>query len=111
MSRCFVVPAILIVPMLLLGCGKVSEYAPPPAPTRAANASMLEPLLLPEKPAKARTVPDVRDNSKDGDEVVLEGQIPPGAVKAFLNDRAGFVLMAKADIDKNRDELDCAEPG
>jgi hypothetical protein len=99
---------LLLAPLVLVGCGSTQQSpAPPP---RAADPSLLEPLLLSEKPAPARGLADVRDTAKDGEEVVLEGQVPPGEGRSFLNDRAGFVLMAKEDIDQNREELECMEP-
>lgn len=99
--------------LALAGCAKPTDDPKPQAqaPAKPVNPALLEPLLLKDKPAEARTVEEVRAKSQDGDEVVLQGQIPPGAVKSFLNDRAGFVLMMPADIEKNKEELDCAEPG
>jgi hypothetical protein len=103
---------ILALPLLALGCGSSQRSAAPAtAPAKPADTALLEPLLLAEKPAQPRSVDDVREHAKDGEELALVGQIPPGEGNVFLRDRAGFVLMAKSDIDKNRGDLECAKPG
>ena len=92
-----------------LGCGH--NTTPPAAPSPSGNAALLEPLLLKAKPDKPRSVTDIRENAQNDEEVVMVGQVPPGKVKAFLDDRAAFVLLSAEDIARNKDGFENAPEG
>jgi hypothetical protein len=74
-----------------------------------SDAALLEPFYLKEKPAEAQSVIGVRTGAKDGDEVVLQGIVPPDNVKPYSDTLAIFKLMAKEDLDdpKVKEEFDC----
>jgi hypothetical protein len=48
--------------------------------------------LLPSEPAKAQSIIEVRKGAKDGDEVVVAGQVG-GSGKPFTEGRASFLLV------------------
>jgi hypothetical protein len=102
---------VWLTPLALIGCGVQTSPKQAVRPSKPADAAMLSQLLLKEKPQPARTVDDARAHAQSGEEIVLEGTIPPGQIKGFLADRAAFYLMTKADIEKNKEEFECADPG
>ena len=95
----------------IVGCGVQTSPKQAERPSKPADAALLSRLLLKQKPSDARPVDDVREHAQGGEEVVLVGTTPPGQIKGFLADRAAFYLMTKADIEKNKEEFECAEPG
>src|SRR5262249_14319354 len=100
-----------LIPLALIGCAVQTSPKPVARPSKPADAAMLAQLLLKEKPQSVRTVDDVRGHAQSGEEIVLEGTIPPAQHKGLLADRAAFYLMSKADIEKNKEEFECADPG
>jgi hypothetical protein len=100
---------------LLVGClgGALGCTGPKPDEKpkveAVARPELLEPVALGEKPGQARSVIDVREQAKDGDEVVLTGKVPPANCKPFLERLAGFVLMDPKDLDDPavKEELAC----
>lgn len=76
-----------------------------------ADAALLEPFHLKDKPASVQDVIQVRDGARDGDEVVFQGIVPPENVKPYSETRAVFKLMAQADLDdpKIKEEFECDE--
>jgi hypothetical protein len=91
--------------LVLAGC---SRPAPDRAPVKAANQALLAPFHLAAKPAATRSVPEVLEKAADGEDVVVDGQIPPKETQPFFSDRAGFYLHAPEDL-INLPE--CLEPG
>jgi hypothetical protein len=94
--------------LLLGGC------AHKPAEQESAHAlkpELFRGLLLAQKPDNAMSVIQIRDAAKDGQEVVVEGQIPPEGTGPFNPGLASFVLMAEADLEdpKIKEELACPE--
>lgn len=86
--------------LVTVGCNvkKTNERQAAVDSTTTSNASLLEPLLLPTKPAEAKTVAELRQKGKTGDEVILQGTVPPDAVKPFGDGMAWLVLMDAADL-------------
>lgn len=99
----------LLALLAMVGCSDHATHRAAPAP--AGNAALLEPLLLKTKPDKAHSVADIRETAQDGEEVVMVGQVPPGKVKAFLDDRAAFVLLSAEDLAKNKEGFESAPEG
>jgi hypothetical protein len=96
---------LLLGGVLATGCstGGPSEG---PSADKGAGAK----YLLAEEPAGARGVKDVREESRDGDEVVVVGRIG-GTKKPFSDDRASFTIVdssLKSCLD--RGETDAEAP-
>ena len=104
---------ILVVVAGLAGCA--DSRTPPPGAAQAAASdsqpSMLDPLVMPQKPADALSVRDVLKHKKDGETVVVTGRTPPANVKPFNSGVAAFVLMAPEDLaqDDIKEELECED--
>lgn len=77
--------------------------------TSAADAKLLEPLLLAEKPADALSVAQVRSAARDGDSVVIKGTIPPATVYQMRQSFAEVRLMdrEKLESEEVKTEFDC----
>jgi hypothetical protein len=75
------------------------------------DLTLLEPFALKEKPDAKHNVIQIRDQAKDGDEVLFHGIVPPANVKPWSDSLAVFKLMAKEDLDdpKVKDEFACEE--
>ena len=85
--------ACCFVIFVVVGCN------PPSAPPREAGPkadpailALAKSLVLDSEPAGAKGVVDVRKIAKDGDEIVVAGQVG-GAVKPFVEGRASFVFV------------------
>lgn len=85
---------------LAAGCGP-TDGTPPPSKGAARPGVTGEPaaasadgkrLMLPEEPAGSKGVIDIRKSAKDGDEVVVAGQVG-GSTKPFTEGRAAFVMV------------------
>lgn len=85
--------ALLIVSPLFFsaGCGGTStatSSSTAPAPTVALDPS----LVLPQEPAGAKSVAEVRKNGKDGEEVVVAGWVA-GSKEPIIKGRAAFTIV------------------
>lgn len=88
----FLAPALLAA--LAVGCGADAPHGhgpgdkskPTPAPVASAEGKK---YLLDKEPAGVKGVIEVRKNGRDGDEVVVAGQVG-GTAKPFTQDRAMF---------------------
>lgn len=104
--------------VVLAGCSEskpTAEAAKPKpeeaaAPVAQANPDLLRPLVMDKKPAKVLTVWEARD-TKDGETVVLSGQVPPANIKPFNAAVAAFVLMAPEDLAREdvKEEFECED--
>jgi hypothetical protein len=103
---------VLVVAAGLAGCA--DSRTPPPAGSQAAagdsQSSLLDPLVLPQKPGDAISVRDALKR-KEGETVVVTGRTPPGNVKPFNSGVAAFVLMAPEDLAQEdiKEELECED--
>jgi hypothetical protein len=82
--------AVVLAIAVLVGCG-AQPPAPPVAARPVASVAGAEYLLAAE-PAKAQSILQVREESKNGDEVVLVGRIG-GDVNPWVEGRAAFSLV------------------
>jgi hypothetical protein len=111
-TRMMLLVAVLIT--AIVGCGQtpsVTEGPKPDAPAATPNPgeqAKLEPLVLPAKPANAISVREAR-KGKEGDKVVVTGQVPPANVKPYNGALAAFVMLAPEDmaLEHIKDELEC----
>ena len=94
---------------LLVGCGQPGA---PPAATTKAPAPKIDgtKFVLAEEPADAKTVLEVREESKDGDAVVIVGRIG-GDRDPWVTDRASFLIVDPTLIPCNERKGDnCPTP-
>ena len=84
---------------LLVGCG---QPTPPPAPTTKTPAPKIDgtKFVLADEPADAKTVDEVREAAKDGDDVVIVGRIG-GDRDPWVADRAAFLIVDPSRIPCN----------
>jgi hypothetical protein len=106
--RRFVILGILVLGAV--GCaqqpgGEAKQEPPTPQP---GDQARLDPLVLPEKPTNAITVRDALTR-KEGEKVVVTGQVPTEKVKPYNAAVAAFVMLSHEDMarDEVREELDC----
>ena len=83
--------AALLILAALVGCGAQTP-APPQAAARPVAAAAGAQYLLASEPAAAKSILQVREESKHGDEVVLVGRIG-GDVNPWVEGRAAFSLV------------------
>jgi hypothetical protein len=114
MSRFLMVGVLGFV--FLAGCtskrgGEAEAPSSPARPQGVSNASLLEPLLLAEKPGNAKSVAEVKATINPGDEVVLIGTVPPDCVVPFSETRAAVILMDAGDLESEavKTEFACPE--
>jgi len=80
------------------GCGSLvpdPEKNPDPQPKAKGHAVALpegKKLMLPTEPAGVKGVIAIRKEAKDGDEVIVAGQVG-GSTKPFTEGRAGFLIV------------------
>ena len=81
---------------LLVGCGQTSST---PGPVTKSVAPKIDgtKFVLAEEPADAKTVDEVREVAKDGDEVVIVGRIG-GDRDPWVADRAAFLIIDPSRI-------------
>ena len=94
---------------LLVGCGQPSA---PPAVTTKPPAPKIDgtKFVLAEEPADAKTVLEVREEAKDGDDVVIVGRIG-GDRDPWVTDRASFLIVDPTLIPCNERKGDnCPTP-
>ena len=106
--------APLFAVAVLVGCSQTT----PPAdggksvtpPTQAGDAAKLDPLVLAAKPANPITVRDALTR-KEGEKVVVTGQVPTEKVKPYNAAVAAFVMLTHEDMAREeiRDEFECDE--
>lgn len=87
-----VLAATVMTTILMVGCGQ-----PAAKPTTAATTSSAPKIdgtkfVLAEEPADAKTVLEVREAAKDGDDVVIVGRIG-GDREPWVTDRASFLIV------------------
>ena len=87
-------PCLLLV-ALALGCPQAP--APPVAQTPASQGGAAIPaeLFLPQRPAEARSLAEVKAKSKPGDEVLFEARVG-GRAEPFVAKRALFLVADPA---------------
>jgi hypothetical protein len=75
-----------------------------------SGTSLLEPLVMKQKPDKVMSVRDVM-TKKDGETVIVSGQTPPEKVKPFNTAVAAVLLMAPEDLAKEeiKEEFECPD--
>jgi hypothetical protein len=79
---------MLFAVLLVSGCSQ----SPEPSNTDERRTPEDSPYLLSAEPAGARDIIDVRKNVKDGEAVVIKGQIG-GQTKPFISGEAAFFLV------------------
>ena len=89
--------SLAAVVALAAGCGPTAGT--PNTPKTAERAAAVQgpsaegkKLMLADEPAGAKGVIDIRKAAKDGDEVVVAGQVG-GSTKPFTEGRAAFVIV------------------
>jgi hypothetical protein len=107
-KRC---PALVLAGVLAAGCGRGDN--PPAAPAdkdrQGAEASG-EKYRLAAEPAGAKGVTAVREQAKDGDEVVVVGRIG-GNAKPWVEGRAAFwIVDPSLKSCKETEDDDCPTP-
>jgi hypothetical protein len=91
MNRTFLFGLVgLIAAVVIIGCTK-TEPAPKNSPDPKASEEAKAKYLLASEPASAKGVKEVKQQAKDGDEVVVVGRIG-GSVKPFTG-RAAFTIV------------------
>lgn len=97
--------ALLTVPVFLLaGCSQSPPAAAPAASVAGAK------FLLAAEPAGAKSVIELRQAAKDGDDVVIVGRIG-GTAKPFVEGRASFLIVDASFKPCNEKEGDaCTTP-
>lgn len=96
--------------LVSLGCSvKQTKEQKAAATSSFGDAAVLEPLLLPAKPAEAKTIAQIREKANNGDEVTVTGIVPADAMKPFNETRAAFFLMDAADLasEEVQSEMEC----
>ena len=79
-----------------------------PNPAQPGDQARLDPLVLAAKPATAISVRDALTR-KEGEKVVVTGQVPTEKVKPYNAAVAAFVMIAPEDMAREevKDEFDC----
>lgn len=98
--------------MVAAGCSQTTpqpagEKKESPAPG-TSETGKLDALVLPAKPANTISVRDALTR-KDGEKVVVTGQVPTEKVKPYNAAVAAFVMLAPEDMAKEevKEEFDC----
>ncbi len=109
---------VLILTLILVGCsdtktGPNANRNTDPTNGDAvaqANATLLDPLVMKQKPDKPLSVRDVL-SAKEGETVIVSGRTPTEKIKPFNTAFAAFLLMAPEDLDREevKEEFDCDE--
>lgn len=102
----------MVLPMLMLvGCGQSGDSTGRTSGTNLARPSTDgAKWLLKESPSDAKDVIAVREEAKDGDDVVIEGRIG-GAVDPWVDGRAAFSIVDRSLIPCNERPGDnCTTP-
>ncbi len=101
------------IPVLVLAAGLAgcADSGVPPAPQAATGdpqETILDPLLMAQKPDNAISVREALKR-KEGETVIVTGRTPPENVKPFNTGVAAFVLMAPEDLAQEdiKEELEC----
>jgi hypothetical protein len=105
MQRLTILSALLVG---AIGCSQQTPDGTRPNAPNPTEASKLDALVLPEKPAKAITVKEALTRP-EGDQVVVTGRVPGVKVKPYNAAVASVLLMTPEDLDDEaiRTELDC----
>jgi hypothetical protein len=111
MNRKFLAMPVLVA-ALLVGCSQTTPTdagkveTPPPV----SEPGKLEPLVMTAKPADAITVRETLTR-KDGDKVVVTGQVPTEKVKPYNTAVAAFIMLSHEDMAKEevREEFECSD--
>jgi hypothetical protein len=87
--------------------GKPDAPGATPGP---GDQSKLDAHVLPAKPAKPISVRDAL-KSKEGEKVVVSGQVPPVNVKPYNAALAAFVMLAPEDLalEHVKEEMECED--
>lgn len=107
------IPILILV--LAAGSAGCADSRTPPAMAPQANtvdsqSTMLDPLVLAQKPDNAISVREALKR-KEGETIVVTGRTPPANVKPFNAGVAAFVLMSSEDLaqDDIKEELECED--
>jgi hypothetical protein len=93
----------LLALMWLVGCGE-SPSTPVAAPNGVKNEIEVASYLLAGEPADAKSVIEVRQQSKDGDTVIIVGKVG-GSTEPIVKGRLAFTIIDLSFKDcKERDE-------
>jgi hypothetical protein len=98
-------PVLFLAGVLATGCNK----AAPPSEGNAAGEAGPSKYLLAQEPAGAKGVKDVRQQAKDGDEVVVVGRIG-GDAKPWVEGRAAFWIVDPSLKSCKECEENCPTP-
>lgn len=97
---------------LALGCGEAPQVKQPnikPTPTVEASSqsSLLQPLVLAQKPTAISVVDAMKRPA--GEKVIVSGQFPPENVKPFNSAVAAFIMLSPEALAREevKDELAC----
>lgn len=97
MLRSLVCLALTAVVTLTAGCGSSGNPSPGNGDASKGKAALTaridgQSYLLAAEPAGVRGVIDTRKTAKDGDEIVVAGQVG-GSTKPFTEGRASFLIV------------------
>ncbi len=83
---------------------------PDPTPAQPGDAGKLDSLVMADKPAAPITVREAMTR-KEGEKVVVTGQVPPANVKPYNAAVAAFVMLAHEDMAREevKEELSCED--
>lgn len=107
-ARTMIFAAVLFA---AVGCNASQSDAPKPdAPAATGDQSKLDGAVLAAKPANAISVRDALTR-KEGEKVIVTGQVPPANVKPYNTALASFVMLAPEDlaIDYIKEEMECED--
>lgn len=93
-----------------VGCSQDAPQAGNGNAPPAFDGGQLDALVMAQKPANAISVRDALMR-KDGEKVVVMGQVPPDKVKPYNAAVAAFVMLAPEDMarDEVKDEFECED--
>src|SRR5262245_23298880 len=99
--------------ILAIGCNQTapqSNNGKTSPEQNPAAASKLDPLVMAQKPANAISVRDALTR-KEGEKVVVTGQVPTEKVKPYNAAVASFVMLSTEDMAREevREEFECEE--
>lgn len=113
MTRRILVPVLFIA---ALGCAQPNNPSADggkkpdgtPAPASSGDQKQLDKFVFAEKPASPITVKDALAK-KEGEKVVVTGQVPTEKVKPYNAALAAVVMISHADMarDEVKEEFDC----
>jgi hypothetical protein len=102
--------AVLVSAAVGCNSGQQNGTAPKPDAVPSVDQSKLDPLVFSAKPINAISVRDALTR-KEGEKVVVSGQVPPANVKPYNTALATFVMLDPEDmaVPHIKEEMECED--